>query len=107
EQVARGRVWSGLAARERGLVDELGGLAKAVEIARERAHIPADQAHQLVSYSVPSGLMGLKLSVTPASIPWGIGLAARALGVPVRWAPAMFELAARGGITLLCPFLEL
>ena len=36
-EVARGRVWTGADAAERGLVDELGGLRRAVEIARERA----------------------------------------------------------------------
>ncbi|MGA3353823.1 MAG: signal peptide peptidase SppA [Acidimicrobiales bacterium] len=41
-EVARGRVWTGADALERGLVDELGGLRRAVEIARERAGLPAD-----------------------------------------------------------------
>ena len=34
EAVAKGRVWSGLAAKERGLVDEVGGLSTAIAIAR-------------------------------------------------------------------------
>lgn len=42
DQVARGRVWTGADAVERGLVDELGGLRRAVEIARERAGLPPD-----------------------------------------------------------------
>src|SRR6266446_5526143 len=33
EAVARGRIWSGIAAHARGLVDELGGLSRAVAIA--------------------------------------------------------------------------
>ncbi len=37
EKVAQGRVWSGLEAREVGLVDEIGGLESAVALARERA----------------------------------------------------------------------
>jgi protease-4 len=40
-EVARGRVWTGADAAERGLVDELGGLDTAVHIARERAGLPA------------------------------------------------------------------
>ena len=39
EQMAQGRVWSGLAAKELGLVDELGGLDKAIEIAAAKAGI--------------------------------------------------------------------
>lgn len=41
-EVARGRVWTGRDARERGLVDELGGLRRAVELARHRGGLPAD-----------------------------------------------------------------
>jgi protease-4 len=40
-EVARGRVWTGADAKERGLVDQLGGLADAIDLARERAGIPA------------------------------------------------------------------
>jgi protease-4 len=42
EPIARGRVWTGMDALERGLVDELGGLRDAVRIARERAGLPKD-----------------------------------------------------------------
>jgi protease-4 len=48
--VAQGRVWTGRQARERGLVDELGGLDRAVAIAKERAGIPADEDVELVTY---------------------------------------------------------
>ena len=50
DQVAQGRVWTGRQAREHGLVDALGGLDVAVRIAKERAHIPADQDVELVTY---------------------------------------------------------
>ena len=50
DQVAQGRVWTGRQAREHGLVDALGGLDVAVRIAKERAHIPADQNVELVTY---------------------------------------------------------
>jgi len=32
---------------------------------------------------------------------------ASALGIPVRWAPAMLEMLVRGGVMMLCPFIEL
>jgi protease-4 len=41
-EVARGRVWTGADAAERGLVDTLGGLDDAVRIARAEAGLPAD-----------------------------------------------------------------
>jgi protease-4 len=41
EQVARGRIWTGADAKERGLVDELGGLHEAVLAAKQLAKIDA------------------------------------------------------------------
>lgn len=40
-ELARGRVWTGADAAQNGLVDELGGMAAAAEIARRRAGLPA------------------------------------------------------------------
>ncbi|MBB6170386.1 protease-4 [Nocardiopsis mwathae] len=40
-EVARGRVWTGQDAHERGLVDELGGLDAAVRLARAKAGLPS------------------------------------------------------------------
>ena len=48
--VAQGRVWTGEQARQRGLVDMLGGLDTAVAVAKERAKIPADEDVELVAY---------------------------------------------------------
>jgi protease-4 len=41
-ELARGRVWTGADAAANGLVDEIGGLQAAAEIARRRAGLPAD-----------------------------------------------------------------
>jgi protease IV len=43
DSVAQGRVWTGLAASERGLVDDLGGIEKAIDTAKELAEIPAGE----------------------------------------------------------------
>jgi protease-4 len=50
EALAQGRVWTGRQARERGLVDALGGLDTAVRIAKQRANIDADEDVELVVY---------------------------------------------------------
>jgi protease-4 len=42
EAVARGRVWTGRQAQERRLVDGLGSLRDAIQLARERARLDAD-----------------------------------------------------------------
>lgn len=50
QQIARGRVWTGEQALERGLVDELGGLRDAIEAAKELAGIEADESITLKRY---------------------------------------------------------
>jgi protease-4 len=40
---AKGRIWSGRDAKERGLVDELGGLHEAIRAAKAAAQIPEDE----------------------------------------------------------------
>jgi protease-4 len=40
--IARGRIWSGADAAGNGLVDELGGLRDAADVARQRAGLPSD-----------------------------------------------------------------
>ena len=107
EAVAKGRIWSGLAAKEHGLIDEVGGLSTAVAIARDRAHIAEHQRHQLVTYRAERRWLELRPGSAEASTPWAIRAAAGALGIPNRWAPAMLEMLVRGGVMLLCPFIEL
>jgi protease-4 len=50
DAIAQGRVWTGAQARRLGLVDELGGLQRAIAIAKERARIARDQEVQLVVF---------------------------------------------------------
>jgi protease-4 len=42
EAVAEGRVWTGAQAKERGLVDELGGIEQAIALAKKTAKLPDD-----------------------------------------------------------------
>lgn len=41
EEAAQGRVWSGHDAASLGLVDAIGGLSRAVAIAKQKANIPS------------------------------------------------------------------
>jgi protease-4 len=50
EPLAQGRVWLGSQARQRGLVDELGGLDRAVELIKRKAGIPAGEKVTIVTY---------------------------------------------------------
>ncbi|KAF8407914.1 hypothetical protein HHK36_007052 [Tetracentron sinense] len=54
EEVAQGRVWTGRDAVSRGLVDAIGGISRAVAIAKQKANIPQDRQVTLVELSRPS-----------------------------------------------------
>lgn len=43
DRIAQGRIWTGEQAKDLGLVDELGGLDRAIVIAKEKAGIPASE----------------------------------------------------------------
>lgn len=53
EPLARGRVWSGRAAKEQGLVDEIGGMERALEVLKEAIGVPTDRDVTLVVYPKP------------------------------------------------------
>jgi len=50
DALAQGRVWTGRQAKANGLVDELGGLDRAIVAAKLRAKIPADSDVEIVVY---------------------------------------------------------
>ena len=50
DSVAQGRVWSGIRARDAGLIDQLGGLDTAVRLAREKAGIGGEDRVRIVEY---------------------------------------------------------
>jgi protease IV len=50
DAIGQGRVWTGRQAKEIGLVDELGGLDRAVALAKQRAKIAQDTEVELVIY---------------------------------------------------------
>src|ERR1043166_477886 len=51
--IAEGRVWTGAQGKENGLVDEFGGLDRAIDVAKELARIPADRQVRRVVYPAP------------------------------------------------------
>jgi protease-4 len=50
DAIGQGRVWTGRQAKQLGLVDELGGLERAIAIAKQRAKIAQDSEVELVVY---------------------------------------------------------
>ena len=59
EKIAEGRVWTGATANELGLVDELGGLDKALEIAAEKAGV---EAYSTITYPAKEGMFSSLLN---------------------------------------------
>ncbi|MBS4728818.1 signal peptide peptidase SppA [Mycobacterium sp. SM1] len=72
EAVARGRIWTGVDAFERGLVDELGGLRAAVRRAKILAGLDEDTEVRLVSY--PSASLRELIRQRPSSQPGAVSL---------------------------------
>jgi len=50
DKIGKGRVWTGTQAKEIGLVDELGGIDRAVEVAKQLARIPPSQTVHIVRF---------------------------------------------------------
>jgi protease IV len=50
DKIGKGRVWSGTQAKELGLVDELGGMDRAIEVAKQLAHIPPRASVHIVRF---------------------------------------------------------
>ena len=62
DSVGQGRVWTGAQAKDRGLVDDFGGLDKAIEVAKQLANIPADKGVQRVILPYPQTFLQQILS---------------------------------------------
>ena len=92
-EIARGRVWTGADAARNGLVDELGGMAAATEIARRRAGLPAAAPLRVFPRLTP--LDQLRPPESSESRP---AAAAFDLGFADAWGPAG-RLAARAGLS--------
>ncbi len=86
DQIGRGRVWLGSDARRLGLVDELGGIDRAVELAKDAAGIAADQPIRLVDYPRPESWLELFLEPRRPLLPASLLRLAKALAPPVRGA---------------------
>ncbi len=57
DSVGQGRVWTGAQGKDKALVDEFGGLDRAIELAKELANIPKDKGVQRVILPYPKTLL--------------------------------------------------
>jgi protease-4 len=105
EPVAQGRVWLGDQAREKGLVDEVGGIDRAVQRARQLARIPASSKVGLVLYPAKRSLLQYLMQATSDD---GLDAALGRAGLePLRTAlhDSHLRIWMRGGMLRMMPFL--
>jgi protease IV len=100
EPLAQGRVWMGAQARGNGLVDDLGGLDRAVELVRERARLSPGTKVTLVAFPPRRSLLETLINSGPDA------LAEAAVTRKIRaltgdWPGPAFM---RGGILELMPY---
>lgn len=62
EPLAQGRVWLGAQAKQNGLVDQLGGLDRAIEMVKQRAKIPASEQVTIVTYPPKRSVLDLLMN---------------------------------------------
>jgi protease-4 len=108
EPLAQGRVWLGSEAKTNGLVDDIGGIDRAVEMIRSQAGIPAGQNVNLVTYPPKRSLLDL---ITGSRNPDAGDAEVKALlsvtGMePIRnaWRDASLRIWMRGGMLRMLPF---
>ena len=99
-EVARGRVWTGADAAQNGLVDELGGMSAAADIARTRAGLPASAPLRVYPRLTP--LDQLRPPESSESRP--AAAATLNLGFADAWGPA-WRLAAQAGLSPYGPLM--
>jgi len=66
--IAQGRVWTGRQALANGLIDDLGGLDRAIALAKEIAGIDADENVNIVHYPEQESLLSLVTTEGPFSL---------------------------------------
>ena len=104
EPLAQGRVWLGDQAKANGLVDELGGLDRAVEMIKAKSGIPAGNKVSLVLYPGKQSLLDVLFRTNSDSdveaMLSGVGLGA----IRTAWRDASLRVWMRGGMLRMMPF---
>jgi protease-4 len=97
EALAQGRVWLGAQAKMNGLVDEIGGLDRAVEMIKQRTNIAASEQVTLVTYPPRRTLLEMLLKSSNDSSELETAIKAVAGHMPWRSL-------AHGGVQHLMPY---
>jgi protease IV len=104
EPLAQGRVWLGDQAKANGLVDELGGLDRAVEMIKAKSGIPAGNKVSLVLYPPRRGLLDVLFRSNADSDVEAMLSAVGLDNVRAAWRDAGLRVWMRGGMLRMMPF---
>ncbi len=117
ELLAQGRVWLGTQARDNRLIDELGGLDRAIEMVKKKAGIAASARITLVPYPARRSLLEVLLSSRDDESPsvetmagpllgaWeSRRLAATPAGAGLKWLEPTARLLLEDGVLELMPY---
>ena len=96
EPLSQGRVWLGSQAKANGLIDELGGLDRAIELVKEKAKIPRGERVNLVPYPAKRSIFDIMFGQTLES-----SIESRLGGILKGW---QIRLWSRGGMMRLMPY---
>jgi protease-4 len=98
EPLAQGRVWLGAQAKQNGLVDEIGGLDRAIELIKDKARIPPSERVSLVAYPARRTFLEVLMSRPETAAGFESAVDKLLGGLPWR------SLAAGSGIVGLMPY---
>jgi protease-4 len=104
EPIAQGRVWMGDQAKANGLVDELGGLDRAVQMARQKAGIPATGKINLVLYPGKRSIFDLLFKSSADSEADAMMSRAGLESLRAAWRDDRLRVWMRGGMLRMLPF---
>jgi len=96
EPLAQGRVWLGSQAKANGLIDELGGLDRALDLVKAKAKIPRSERVTLVTYPPKRSVFDILFGQSAES-----AMESRLGGLLKGW---QLRLWAKGGMMRLMPF---
>ena len=96
EPLSQGRVWLGSQAKLNGLVDELGGLDRALDLVKEKARIPKSEQVTLVTYPPKRSIFDILFGQ-----PGEDAVEARLRGLLKGW---QLRIWSRGGLLRLMPY---
>ena len=97
EPLAQGRVWLGDQAKERGLVDELGGIDRALELVKQKARIPGSENVTIVMYPPKRNILDVLFGRAQDSM-----VESRWQKLLKDWPP---EVWAKGGLLRIMPYM--